>query len=98
MYPLLFALPPNPPWPDHSNLVTSTTYDTPHYDIPSSHLPPHSSLSDPNILLSTVSSLPLKLRDKVSLPHKTTGRINLYILKFMFSEIRQEDKVRWSEW
>jgi hypothetical protein len=37
--------------------------------------------------------------DGVSHPYKTRGKIMvLYILIFMFSEIRRKDKTFWTEW
>jgi Na+-transporting NADH:ubiquinone oxidoreductase subunit NqrE len=64
----------------------------------------HSSLVQ-NILLSTLFSNTLGLcsflnvRDQVSRPYKTTGKIIvLYILIFTSSESRREDKRSWTEW
>jgi hypothetical protein len=65
---------------------------------------PSSSLSGPNILLSTLflktlslcSSL--KLRDQVSQPYSTTGKIRVfYILIFRFLDMRRKDKRFWTE-
>jgi hypothetical protein len=72
-----------------------------------SFLQPHvtSSLFCANILFSTLSSNTLCLHsslnvtDKISHPHRTTGKIIvLYILTFMFLDSRQEDKRFWTEW
>jgi hypothetical protein len=61
--------------------------------------PVTSSLFGPNILLRTLFSktfspcCSLTVRDQVSHPHETTGRITLfYILIFTFLESRREDK------
>jgi hypothetical protein len=71
------------------------------------HSPVISSLLGPNILLRTLFSNTLSLysspnvRDQVSHPHKTTGRIMvLYVLNFTFLESRREDKKKrlWTEW
>jgi hypothetical protein len=41
---------------------------------------------------------PPKVRDQVSHPYNTTGKITvLYILIFRFSDIRREDKRFWTE-
>jgi hypothetical protein len=69
------------------------------------HSPVTSSLLCPNILLRTLFSNTLSLcsylnvRDQVSHPYKTTGRIMvLYILTFTFIDNRQEDRRLWTEW
>jgi hypothetical protein len=55
-------------------------------------LPPVTSPQHP-VLKYPQSMLFLNLRDKVSHPHKTTGRIMvLYILTFKFLDNRREDK------
>jgi hypothetical protein len=63
------------------------------------HSPATSSLLGPNILLRTLFSNTLSLcsslsvRDQVSHPYKTTGRIMvLYILTFTFLDSRRDDK------
>jgi len=63
------------------------------------HSPVTSSLLSPNILLSTLLSnnlsvcSSLSVSDQVSDPHKTTGKIIvLYILIFLFLDIKLEDK------
>jgi hypothetical protein len=41
----------------------------------------------------------LSVRDQVSHPYKTTGRITvLYILTFIFLDSRRDDKRLWTEW
>jgi hypothetical protein len=53
------------------------------------------------ILFSNILSLcpSLNVRDQVSHPYKTTGRIIvLYILTFTFRDSRREDKRLWTEW
>jgi hypothetical protein len=64
-----------------------------------------SSLLGPNILLSTLFSDTLSLcsslniRDQVSHPYKTTGRIMVfYILTFKTLDSRREDRRLWTEW
>jgi hypothetical protein len=71
-------------------------------------LPPFScylSYFGPNVLLRTLSSNTLSLcsflnlRDQVSHPYKTAGRIMvLYILAFTFLDRRRDDKRLWTEW
>jgi hypothetical protein len=61
--------------------------------------PVTSSLFGPNILLRTLFSNTPSVRDQVSHPYKTTGRIMvLYILTFTFLDSRREDKRLWTEW
>jgi hypothetical protein len=67
-------------------------------------LPPLSYYFIPHILLRTLFSNTLSLcssrivRDKVSNPYKTIGRIMvLYILTFTFPESRREDKTLWTK-
>jgi len=62
-------------------------------------------LLDPYILLRTLFSDTLNLcsslcvRDQVSYPYETTGKILvLYILVFKSSDRRNEDKRLWTEW
>jgi hypothetical protein len=67
--------------------------------------PVTSSLFSPNILLSTLFSNILILysspnvRDQVSHPYRTTGKIILlYIKSLTFLDSRREDKRLWTEW
>ena len=69
------------------------------------HSPVTSSLLSPNILLSNLFSNTLSLRfslivgDHVSHPYRTTGNIILlYILIFIFSASKLEDKRFYTEW
>jgi hypothetical protein len=69
------------------------------------HSPVTSSLLGPNILLSTLFSNTLSLcsylnvRDQVSHPYKTTGRIMvLQMLTFTFLDSRRADRRLWTEW
>jgi hypothetical protein len=56
-----------------------------------------SSLFGPNILISLCSSL--NVRDQVSHPYRTTGKIIvLYVLIFMFFDSRKEDRWFWTKW
>jgi hypothetical protein len=66
--------------------------------------PRHITLLGPDILLKTLFSDTLNLcsslsvRDQVSHPHKTSGRIMvLYILTFTFLDSRRDDKRLWTE-
>jgi hypothetical protein len=87
----------HPPWLDHSNYTW--------YKLRSSSLcsflqpPVTSSLFSSNILLSMLFSNTLSLcssltlRNQVSHPHRTTGKIvALYILIFTFLDSRREEK------
>jgi hypothetical protein len=62
--------------------------------------PVTSPLFGPNIFLNTLSLCSsLNVKDQVSRPYKTTGKIIvLYILIFMFLDSRREDKRFWTEW
>jgi hypothetical protein len=69
------------------------------------HPPVTSSLFDPNMLLSTLFSNALSLcstlnvRDHVSNPYRTTGKIIvLYILFCTFFNSRPEKRRFWTEW
>jgi hypothetical protein len=69
------------------------------------HCPVTSSLLDQNIPLSTLFSKTLSqcsslnVRDQVSHPYKTTGRIMiLYILTFTFLNSRREHRRLWTAW
>jgi hypothetical protein len=73
--------------------VKHTSYEAPHYACSLLQPPDTSSLLGPNILLSPVIKYPqsssLSVRDQVSHPYKTTGKIKaLYILIFMFLKRR----------
>jgi hypothetical protein len=63
------------------------------------HSPVTSSIfSEPCSQTRSVYALP-SVRDQVSYPYKTTGRIMvLYILTFIFLDSRQDDKTLWTEW
>jgi hypothetical protein len=81
----------------------SPNYEAPHWATSSILLLVY--LLAPNILLRTPFSNTLSLcsslnvRDQVSHPNKTTGRILvLYILNVTFQDSRQEDKRLWAEW
>jgi hypothetical protein len=93
---------PHPPW-----WITLTKFDE-EYRLWSSSLcnflhDPSSSLLGPNIfntLFSKTLSLCTspKLRDQVSHPYSTTGKITgFYTLIFRFFDIRREDKRFWAE-
>jgi hypothetical protein len=65
---------------------------------------PFTAISGPNILLNTLFSetlspwSSLKVRDQVSHPYSTTGKITvLHILIFRFFDTRREDKRFWTE-
>jgi hypothetical protein len=67
--------------------------------------PVTSSLLGPDILLRSLFSntvglcSSLNVRDQVSHPYKTTGRITvLHVLTFTFLGNRREDKRLWTEW
>jgi hypothetical protein len=91
----------HPPWLDHSNCICQG------YELWRNFLqPPNiSSLFGPNILLSTLFSntfspcYSLSVRGQISHPSKITSKIIvLYILIFMFSDSRREDKSFCAEW
>jgi hypothetical protein len=92
--------PPHPPWFNHPNNIKwrSSSLCSFLHD-------PSSSVLGPNILLNNLFSKTLslcsslKVRDQVSHPYRTTGKITvLYILIFMFFDMRREDRRFWTEW
>jgi hypothetical protein len=96
--------PPYLPWFNHPNNIRwrIQVMKFHHYAIFSMM---SSYLLGPNVLLNTLFSKPLslcsslKVRDQVSHPYSTTGKITvLYILIFRFLDTRREDKRFWTEW
>jgi hypothetical protein len=68
--------------------------------IPMSSCHYHSNISISTLFSNTfILPSPLKVRDQVSHPHKTKGKITvLYILTFTFLDIGMEDRCFWTEW
>jgi hypothetical protein len=84
--------PPRPPWFDHFNYTWRRVMKLLIVQFSST-----SCYFGPSVLCSTVFSISLcsslNIRDKVSHPHKTTGKIMvLYILIFTFLGSRRDDK------
>jgi hypothetical protein len=76
-YTCYIPCPSHHPWLEHSNyiLATSTSYEAPHYAVFFNlyhFIPLRSKYS---CLLPSVSVLPLMVRDQVSHPYKTTGKM-----------------------
>jgi hypothetical protein len=87
------------PWLDHSNYIWRRVQVMKLLIMQFSLSPTISSLFSPNILLSTLFSNTLNVRDQVLHPYTTTGQIIvLYIPNFTFLDSRREDKRFWSEW
>jgi hypothetical protein len=62
-------------------------------------IPLRSKYSSQNPVLKHPQTPSLSVRDQVSHPYKTTGRIMvLYILTFTFLDSRRDDKGLWTEW
>jgi hypothetical protein len=81
-------------------LAKSTSYEAPHcavfFNLLSLHLSSAPCSETPEVYVAL-----LIVRDKVSQPHKTRGKIRmLYILIFIFLDSRREGKKKrfWTEW
>jgi hypothetical protein len=96
--------PSHPPWFDHPNNIWWTVQIMKLLIMQSSpascHLLPLRSKYSPQRLFSNTHNLFFhSVRDRVSHPYKTTGKIMvLYILILEFLERRWEEKSFWTEW